>query len=101
MLAIGLARLQPFIPRLHIRQRGPIDIQLEITVELRASRDIAKRKGISGDESAPFEIFVEHAEKDGTAGDTLPDQRPVALRFGRSVEIPEYAADEGRLEIGE
>src|SRR5579862_6947551 len=101
MGAIGLACLKPLVPGFHIGKSGPVDLELEIAVELGACRDVAEGEALAGDEGAAFEMLVEQAEENGAARDALPDQVPVSLRFRRSIEVPENAADKDRLEIGQ
>src|ERR1700722_16214029 len=101
MGAISFAVFKPRIPRLHIRQRRPVDLKLEITVKLRACRDIAEGKRVASDEGTALEMLVEQTKQDGTAGNALADQRPVPLRLRRAIEIPEHAARESRLKVGQ
>src|SRR5580698_4627143 len=101
MRAIGFALLKTLVPRLDARQGHAIYLEREIAIKLRAGGNVSHREMVAGDEGAAFEMRVEKPEQDCGAGETLADRLPVPLVFRRAIEIPEHAAGEGGLQVGE
>ena len=56
------AKLKPFIPRFHIRNVGPLDIQFEIAIEVRPDRNIAQAQTVSRNEGPLGQHPVEKLE---------------------------------------
>ena len=83
MRAIGLALLQPRIPRLDIRQGRPVDFELEIAIELRAGRSVAHGQCIARNKSVLAQVSIQKLKQDGAAGNALAYQVPVPLVFRR------------------
>src|ERR1700733_2433947 len=81
MGAIGFALLQPLVPRLDIRNGRPVDLQLEIAIELCAGRDVAIGERLTGDEGPVGEVPVEDLEENGAPRDAAAYQVPVSLFF--------------------
>src|SRR5271155_5355590 len=99
MGAIGFAFLKPRIPGFHIGKVRPVDLEIEIAIELRARRNVAESQCISRDECTAAEMAVEQAEQDGRARYALADQRPIPLLFRRAIEVPEDATEERGLQL--
>src|SRR5262245_35097867 len=89
--AIGGALLQPRIPRLHMRDCRPLDLELEIAIERSAGRDIRQAERVAAQKWPVRKEAVQQLEMPRAARDLVADGGQVPLRLGRAVEAPEHA----------
>jgi hypothetical protein len=82
VFAIGGAFLEPPIPCLDIRDRRPLDLDLEIPVERGCRRNIRQGQTFSAQERTVGEHPIEQSEMPRTSPDLGGDGRQVPLRLG-------------------
>ena len=91
MRPVRRAFLQPPIKCLHVGHGGPLDFQIEITVEMSPDRDVGEREPISQHEGAIPKPSVEQFKVARTILDALLDGGDVPLRLGGPIEAPKNA----------
>jgi len=98
VVSVGRALLKTPIPALDIRQGRTFDVQLKISIERCADRNVGKRQDSTGQEGSLGQDAVKKSEMFGTAPKAPFDCGPVTLLFRRAVVTLENPIEEIRLQ---
>src|SRR6185437_2755255 len=81
-----------------MRQLRPLDVELEIAVEVGSDRNVGERWLLARERRLPRQQPVEPLKQLAAAPHVARDQRGIALRRGGAESSHEYPVDERRLQ---